>query len=196
MWLNAGYDLLTRNCCHWCSSFCMSLGVSRLPEWLTSLADAGAAIVTPRENTEGSTAAIQAELGTTVTNKTLGVKHGDHGASNPDKFGFAKVAHEEEKLLFHVSKPGSRTPGAPACAWQGEDPKHPSSARKRGVGQVYSLDGNHCTPGDRTRAGRRQASGQHQHSRDAGKQRKQSGKVVLVPSTEVQRTQLFDACLC
>jgi len=48
-WTGDSYDMLTRNCCHFCDELCMHLNVSRpsfvpLPEWFNSLAAAGAAL--------------------------------------------------------------------------------------------------------------------------------------------------------
>lgn len=41
-WLGPDYNLLTRNCCHFCDAFCRRLGVGPLPEWVSNLASAGA----------------------------------------------------------------------------------------------------------------------------------------------------------
>jgi len=43
-WLGADYDLLSRNCCHFSSTFCSRLGVGSAPDWLTNLAGAGAVV--------------------------------------------------------------------------------------------------------------------------------------------------------
>jgi hypothetical protein len=44
-WIGMDYDLLLRNCCHFCDAFCGKLGVGSLPPWVTNLAGAGARFV-------------------------------------------------------------------------------------------------------------------------------------------------------
>lgn len=48
-WLGTKYDLLKRNCCHFCDVFCHVLGVGTIPAWITSLASTGAAIIETRD---------------------------------------------------------------------------------------------------------------------------------------------------
>lgn len=43
-WPGKDYDLLRKNCCHFCDEFCQRLGVGCIPSWLTNLAGAGATI--------------------------------------------------------------------------------------------------------------------------------------------------------
>lgn len=43
-WLGCTYDLLVRNCCHFSDTLCRRLGVGPVPEWVISLAGAGAAV--------------------------------------------------------------------------------------------------------------------------------------------------------
>jgi len=43
-WHGADYDLLRRNCCHFCDALCLNLSVGPLPSWVKSLAGAGAAL--------------------------------------------------------------------------------------------------------------------------------------------------------
>merc|ERR1740121_67762 len=38
------YDLLHRNCCHFCEELCLRLGFGPLPPWVTKLAAAGASL--------------------------------------------------------------------------------------------------------------------------------------------------------
>lgn len=57
-WTGDKYDMLTRNCCHFCDELCMRLSVNRpsfvdMPEWVSSLAAAGAALAGVQDN-EGS----------------------------------------------------------------------------------------------------------------------------------------------
>jgi len=40
-WQGRDYNLVNKNCCHFCGAFCQALGVDSVPTWLTSLADAG-----------------------------------------------------------------------------------------------------------------------------------------------------------
>lgn len=157
MWLDAGYDLLTRNCCHWASSFCSLLGVGHLPKWLTSLADAGAAIVASNEVAGGSKATFQAEWSTSVE---------DSRCPTPDLLGLGKAVTPVKAPNFQVSKPGSQTSGAPAraparapaYAWQGLALKHSSVATLHCYGQVYFLDEALCTPQILTTACRQPAA--------------------------------------
>lgn len=37
-WMGASYDLLQRNCCHFCEEFCSKLGVQGIPGWLNRFA--------------------------------------------------------------------------------------------------------------------------------------------------------------
>mmetsp|Transcript_96666 Transcript_96666/g.207443 ORF Transcript_96666/g.207443 Transcript_96666/m.207443 type:complete len:216 (+) Transcript_96666:96-743(+) len=43
-WPVAAYDLLKFNCCHFCDEVCRRLHVGAIPEWVTSMASAGASI--------------------------------------------------------------------------------------------------------------------------------------------------------
>eukprot|EP00435_Cladocopium_sp_Y103_P039727 s2122_g10.t1 len=43
-WPMNSYDLLRRNCCHFCDEFCRLLGLGPLPEWVLNLAKVGAAL--------------------------------------------------------------------------------------------------------------------------------------------------------
>jgi len=43
-WPGRDYDLFRRNCCHFCEELCQRLGVARVPEYVFSLAAAGARI--------------------------------------------------------------------------------------------------------------------------------------------------------
>merc|ERR1712187_666183 len=41
-WRGTSYDILERNCCHFCDHFCLQLRVGHIPTWVQSLAAAGA----------------------------------------------------------------------------------------------------------------------------------------------------------
>jgi hypothetical protein len=43
-WPGSGYDLLRRNCCHFCEEFAELLAVQSLPPWMSSLAKTGASL--------------------------------------------------------------------------------------------------------------------------------------------------------
>lgn len=43
-WHTSNYELLRRNCCHFADQLCTHLGVGGIPSWITSLAEAGAAV--------------------------------------------------------------------------------------------------------------------------------------------------------
>mmetsp|Transcript_7625 Transcript_7625/g.17963 ORF Transcript_7625/g.17963 Transcript_7625/m.17963 type:complete len:93 (-) Transcript_7625:143-421(-) len=43
-WMGCSYDVLVRNCCHFCDTLCRRLGANPAPEWLMHLASAGAAL--------------------------------------------------------------------------------------------------------------------------------------------------------
>lgn len=49
-WTADQYDLLKRNCCHFCAKLCTLLGVKPMPPWVTNLASTGAAIVDTEEH--------------------------------------------------------------------------------------------------------------------------------------------------
>lgn len=40
-WEGESYNILTRNCCHFCSDFCNKLGVDSVPDWTTHAAERG-----------------------------------------------------------------------------------------------------------------------------------------------------------
>jgi len=44
-WPGISYDSLRRNCCHFCDTLCVQLGVGHLPPWITNLANVGAALI-------------------------------------------------------------------------------------------------------------------------------------------------------
>ncbi|XP_008796907.2 desumoylating isopeptidase 1 homolog isoform X2 [Phoenix dactylifera] len=50
-WPGSSYDLLSRNCNHFCDSFCELLGVPKLPGWVNRFANAGDAAMEVAENT-------------------------------------------------------------------------------------------------------------------------------------------------
>merc|ERR1719195_1567494 len=43
-WPGNSYDVLKKNCCHFCNELCQRLGVGPIPEWITNLAGMGARI--------------------------------------------------------------------------------------------------------------------------------------------------------
>merc|ERR1719401_2506957 len=51
-WRKGNYNVLTRNCCHFCNAFCKSLGVGAIPEWITSLAKTGLAVADAMERAD------------------------------------------------------------------------------------------------------------------------------------------------
>ncbi|CAM8993426.1 unnamed protein product [Rhodiola kirilowii] len=50
-WPGHSYDLLARNCNHFCDEFCERLGVPKLPGWVNRFANAGDAALEVAENT-------------------------------------------------------------------------------------------------------------------------------------------------
>lgn len=50
-WQGASYDLLARNCNHFCDAFCERLGVDKVPPWVNRFANAGDAAFVVAENT-------------------------------------------------------------------------------------------------------------------------------------------------
>lgn len=49
-WPGDSYDLLRRNCCTFSDEMCVALGVGHIPEWVNSLAGAGARIADAAES--------------------------------------------------------------------------------------------------------------------------------------------------
>lgn len=50
-WPGSSYDLLSKNCNHFCDEFCEKLGVQKLPGWVNRFANAGDAAIEIAENT-------------------------------------------------------------------------------------------------------------------------------------------------
>ncbi|KAL4363219.1 hypothetical protein GQ457_04G013170 [Hibiscus cannabinus] len=50
-WPGNSYDLLSKNCNHFCDEFCERLGVQKLPGWVNRFANAGDAAIEIAENT-------------------------------------------------------------------------------------------------------------------------------------------------
>ncbi|XVE64271.1 hypothetical protein DITRI_Ditri07aG0087400 [Diplodiscus trichospermus] len=50
-WPGSSYDLLSKNCNHFCDEFCDRLGVQKLPGWVNRFANAGDAAIEIAENT-------------------------------------------------------------------------------------------------------------------------------------------------
>lgn len=50
-WPGSSYDLLSKNCNHFCDDFCEKLGVQKLPAWVNRFANAGDAALEVAENT-------------------------------------------------------------------------------------------------------------------------------------------------
>ncbi|PKA55985.1 DeSI-like protein [Apostasia shenzhenica] len=50
-WPGSSYDLLSKNCNHFCDAFCESLGVPKLPGWVNRFANAGDTAVVVAGNT-------------------------------------------------------------------------------------------------------------------------------------------------
>eukprot|EP00411_Alexandrium_monilatum_P015661 CAMPEP_0175263714 /NCGR_PEP_ID=MMETSP0093-20121207/41930_1 /TAXON_ID=311494 /ORGANISM="Alexandrium monilatum, Strain CCMP3105" /LENGTH=192 /DNA_ID=CAMNT_0016558237 /DNA_START=14 /DNA_END=592 /DNA_ORIENTATION=+ len=63
-WPSKDYDILKRNCCHFCNDFCQLLGVGSIPRWVMHLADTGAALLnevdTAKETLNNTRAQVQA----------------------------------------------------------------------------------------------------------------------------------------
>lgn len=51
VWRVENYDILSKNCCHFCNELCQRLGVGVIPKWVMNLAGAGAAIVSANDTT-------------------------------------------------------------------------------------------------------------------------------------------------
>eukprot|EP00928_Gymnodinium_smaydae_P087560 TRINITY_DN71813_c0_g1_i2.p1 TRINITY_DN71813_c0_g1~~TRINITY_DN71813_c0_g1_i2.p1 ORF type:complete len:220 (-),score=36.64 TRINITY_DN71813_c0_g1_i2:38-634(-) len=49
VWRSEKYDVLTRNCCHFCTALSLELGVDAPPFWVSNLASTGAAIFAAME---------------------------------------------------------------------------------------------------------------------------------------------------
>lgn len=50
LWSGETYDVLQKNCCHFCVALCKELGVREPPRWIMSLAERAAAIATNVED--------------------------------------------------------------------------------------------------------------------------------------------------
>lgn len=53
-WPSRGYDMLRRNCSHFCDDFCQRLGVGTLPEWVKNMASTGADIASLSSQVSGT----------------------------------------------------------------------------------------------------------------------------------------------
>lgn len=53
-WPGNSYDLLEKNCTHFCDQYCQWLGVGRLPKWVMSLAGFGASVVNAHTSLKAS----------------------------------------------------------------------------------------------------------------------------------------------
>merc|ERR1719264_1433079 len=65
-WPGKSYDVLTRNCCHYCDELCQQLGVGEVPAWVLNLAGAGAAVLEAGDflkDTQQTLASATAALG-------------------------------------------------------------------------------------------------------------------------------------
>lgn len=60
-WPGCSYDLLRRNCCHFCAEMARELGVAAPPAWLNRLANAGEATAAAAEATAAMARAAAAE---------------------------------------------------------------------------------------------------------------------------------------
>jgi hypothetical protein len=62
-WPGGGYDLLRRNCCHFCDALARELGVSPPPAWLNRLANAGEVTAAAAAEAAAVARAVAAEAG-------------------------------------------------------------------------------------------------------------------------------------
>jgi len=53
-WPGRGYEVLTRNCCHFSNTLSVRLGTGEIPRWCTSLAAAGASVKTFFDGVSGT----------------------------------------------------------------------------------------------------------------------------------------------
>eukprot|EP00435_Cladocopium_sp_Y103_P007506 s1500_g2.t1 len=53
-WPSRGYDMLRRNCSHFCDDFCQRLGVGTLPQWVKNMASTGAGIASLSSQVSGT----------------------------------------------------------------------------------------------------------------------------------------------
>lgn len=60
-WPSRGYDMLRRNCSHFCDDFCQRLGVGTLPQWVKNMASTGAGIASLSSQVSGTLNSFWAE---------------------------------------------------------------------------------------------------------------------------------------
>jgi len=53
-WPSRGYDMLRRNCSHFCDEFCQHLGVGTLPQWVKNMAQTGAGLASMTSQVTGT----------------------------------------------------------------------------------------------------------------------------------------------
>ena len=69
-WPMNSYQLLRRNCCHFCNTFCQLLGVGTIPTWVLNLAGVGASL----ESVQTSTLQATVSAAFAVKDLALGVR--------------------------------------------------------------------------------------------------------------------------
>jgi len=100
-WKGDTYDMLSRNCCHFCDELCMKLDVDPLPDWLNSLAAVGAALGGAQEREAFE------------TNRALGRRRALSGEPAPDARSATEKTPRARRAELVSSGPlaeDSRTP--------------------------------------------------------------------------------------
>ncbi|KAL2967214.1 hypothetical protein AAZX31_16G163400 [Glycine max] len=118
-WPGSSYDLLSKNCNHFCDEFCERLGVPKLPGWVNRFANAGDTAMEVAGNTalrfrqakteivSASKVAYRFLLGVT-NNVTNNVKNGPESPDNSNRGGSPRLqASWLKNIVTNGAKPST-----------------------------------------------------------------------------------------
>jgi len=147
-WPACSYDLLGKNCCHFCCDLCKGLGVGPAPEYVTSLAGAGATIVgrvgqvVERAHAEAGIAAVKvAEYAGAAAE--VAASKADELDSHYKITRFLSQDIDEEYLVKSAQSLWAKAVGSVAHDTQGQ---HSSATNNREGHQLLSPGGHMSLP--------------------------------------------------
>lgn len=122
-WPGNGYDLLARNCNHFCETFCAKIGVDKLPPWVNRFANAGDAAIEAAEKTMEGLRQAKMEV-MSVTKNAMRFMFGSGSPSSEDSGN-----NSGRRLSFNMGSPSRLlSRGSPSSSQNGRSCRHSSQS--------------------------------------------------------------------
>lgn len=101
-WSSRSYDMLRRNCSHFCEEFCRCLRVDPPPSWVMSLAGAGATLM--------EVGGLASMVAAGISSVLVGQEATQTFMSPPEHGEWHQPRHDSGSTTFYSVNPGSRSP--------------------------------------------------------------------------------------